>query len=89
MAFTGEERDRVNKALANPKYVWRTIDGIAEETHLEPDVVTAIIVSMKDDVIKSSVPSTDGKDLYASRPRYLEEGKLSDKLRGAFINRLA
>ena len=51
-------------ALANPKWDFRTVDGIAKETHLSTDEVKQALVTLKNLVRKSLVPDRSGRALY-------------------------
>src|SRR5258708_28089703 len=58
-------------ALENPKYIWRTVEGIAKETSLPPgDVLYALESDLSDSVVRSSIPDRKGRSLYATRGRY-------------------
>lgn len=60
-------------ALENPKYNWRTIDGIGEETGLSPSQIGGIL-SLDDfqHTIVHSRTTRDrqGRDLYSTRAHY-------------------
>ena len=81
--------EKVTQALANPNYEWRTAGGIAQESGLPEDLVTAALSSMAERIVKASLRSRDGKELFASRDRFDREGRIGDKLRGAILNRRA
>jgi hypothetical protein len=65
-----EHWESVEKALENPNWDFRTIDGLAEDTGLPPDEIRALINSHSDRVRVSNVPDTQGRVLYtlASKP---------------------
>lgn len=79
--------EKVIAALENPKYKWRTIDGISREAGVAPDkVVDALKAS--DIVARSSVASKSGDALFTTRARFRQSASVAQKLRGAFTNRL-
>ena len=53
----------------NPKYIWRTIAGVAEETGLEVRTIKDIIAAAENEIIRSKVPAADGQDLYTAAVR--------------------
>jgi len=62
----------VFKALQDPQWDWRTVDGLAQEVGLPEDVVLQIIESAPDRVIRSRVPDARGRALYTTRSHYRE-----------------
>ena len=79
--------DAVLKALSSPDYKWRTIPGVAKSTGLEEDIVRQALSQAADQIVRSSVASTDGQDLFTTRERFRESATLSEKLFGAIKNR--
>jgi hypothetical protein len=64
------------KALSSDQYDWRSVDGIAEETHLDKLAVSTILeTQFGDAVVRSTDANQPGRFLYATRERY-------NKLRG-------
>jgi hypothetical protein len=65
-----ERWERVEKALENPSWDFRTIDGLAEDTGLRPEEIRWLINRHSDRVRVSNVPDTQGRVLYilASKP---------------------
>jgi hypothetical protein len=73
----------VLRALENPKYDWRTIDGVSEETGLPPYKVAQIVQLLPNvnvEVVRSSVPDKHGRPLFTTRNHYSR--------RRTFVNRL-
>jgi hypothetical protein len=62
--------DRVIIALENPKYDWRTIEGVIEETQLPPEEVHKIIRELGSQVVKSKVPDNNGRALYTTKTHF-------------------
>lgn len=65
-----EQLESVKKALENPEYDWRTIDGVSAQTGLDPKVVNGLLREMSSLVIKSSVPDEKGRALFTTRDHY-------------------
>lgn len=59
----------VRAALANKKFTWRTIGGIAKETALPDAEVDEVIGSLGAEVIRSKIPSESGEALYTIASR--------------------
>jgi hypothetical protein len=69
-----EQIAAVKSALESPSYNWRTIDGIAEETGLEPETIGDLLLrDLSGVVIKSRVPDEKGRVLYTTREHYKEK----------------
>jgi hypothetical protein len=74
-------------ALANPNYKWRTIGGVAKETGLDTKVVLNVLSTKADQIVKSSVQSLEGSDLYTTRDHLRMKASLGEKILGAIKNR--
>tara|TARA_R110002072_G_scaffold45711_1_gene127239 strand:+ start:691 stop:987 length:297 start_codon:yes stop_codon:yes gene_type:complete len=59
----------VQKSLANDKWDFRTIEGIARETNLEKDIIKELLELHGDEVRQSLVPDSKGRVLYRLRKR--------------------
>lgn len=82
---------KVVRALENPKYNWRTIDGIAQETGIEPYQVANILRFLPSagiDLVQSSVPDKQGRALYTTRPHYIKSQNFANRLLSAFSDRI-
>jgi hypothetical protein len=65
---------RIIQALSDPKYQFRTVQGIAKAAVLDPKIVREVLA--KNVLIrKSAVPDRNGNTLYAlrARPKGLKE----------------
>jgi hypothetical protein len=76
-------------ALENPKYKWRTLEGIATETGVAPSVIYSLIEKNREKIIQSTVPSLTGEALYTTRHHYIEQSSSLEKIIGAFKNRVS
>jgi hypothetical protein len=61
--------DAIMRALRDPKWDYRTADGVARETGFPLDQVRAFLESRTDLVWKSSVPDRRNRDLYTAQSR--------------------
>lgn len=81
--------EKVLRALSNPKYDWRTVDGVSRETGLDRSIVLQIIEGRSDQIIRSRVRDAQGRDLYATRRHYRERHspaqRFLDQLRSTSI----
>src|SRR5580700_9095534 len=63
--------DSVWKALNSERYDWRSVNGIAEETHLDPLAVSTILENQLGNAVVRAVDKNQpGTFLYATRDRY-------------------
>ena len=88
MSKDKEIRDLIIAELESNKYDWRTIDGIVHSAGLPEDVVFKFLSTNTDAVVKSTIPSIHGKDLYTTRAHFRRRARALSKLRGAFKGRL-
>ena len=58
----------VIEALKSPKFKYRTVQGLARETHLPANLVIEVLNS-NDSVRKSLVKSKTGADLYTAKKK--------------------
>ena len=84
---TADVVSTVLNALARPEFRWRTVAGVAKETGLPEDQVMQVINAEVDEIVRSSVPSTDGQPLYATREHCRKKASFSERILGAIGNR--
>ena len=65
-----DERTAVLDALENPRYLWRTAEGIAVETDLLLASVRRVLVSESNSLIVSAIPDDHGKTRYTTLRHY-------------------
>ena len=82
-----DEWGQLLKALENSKYKWRTLNGISKETGLDVQIVKDRIDKHLDIIIKSSIPSENGEDLYTTRSHYRNKSSFLEKIKSSIINR--
>lgn len=85
--FTEEDVKAIFDSLENPKYLWRTIDGISKEAKADPNVVLKIIEAFQDEIIESSSLSEEGERLYTTRRHYRHKASPVRRLWRALKNR--
>jgi hypothetical protein len=66
---------------------WKTLDEIANGTHIEAGTVAKIITN-SGDFVRSSYRVKNGEPLYTSRGNFRDKAPLVDKVIGAFKNRI-
>ncbi|MFA6223844.1 MAG: hypothetical protein WC647_16180 [Desulfomonilaceae bacterium] len=81
-------RNKVIGALGNPKYKWRTVQGVAKETGIEPEIVESVIENDVDEVIRSSFPGPNQEELFTTRANYEKKASFVERFRSFFTNRL-
>jgi hypothetical protein len=89
ITISADAVSKVIAALAKPEFKWRTIAGVAKETSLEKEMVLRIIDEVADQIVKSSVPSSDGQDLYTTREHFRATASIGERLFCAIKNRAA
>jgi hypothetical protein len=85
--FLNEEGKQIVRALENPKYDWRTVDGISEETGIEPSKVASFL-NPNPMVVQSSVPDKSGRPLFTTRKHYNERQNIANRILSAFSDRI-
>jgi hypothetical protein len=76
-------------ALENPNYKWRTIDGLVKETGIDESTVRRVIVKLGEQVVRSSVSSTSGEDLFTTRQHHRQKESVLSRLGAVLRNRAA
>jgi hypothetical protein len=89
MSYGLDERGvRVVRALENPKYNWRTVDGIAQETGIDPYQVAQILKFLPN--VVDTVQSTDksGRQLFTTRKHYNRTQNVLNRILSTFSDRI-
>ncbi|CAN1562991.1 hypothetical protein MCEMSE15_02768 [Fimbriimonadaceae bacterium] len=79
---------RVLDALGDARFRWRTVGGVASQLNVPEQKVREVISERTDQVLRSSVLSTDGSELYTTRSHFIETSTAYEKLIGAFKGKL-
>ena len=84
-----ETRQAVLNALEDDRYVWRTIDGIAKDTGLDPDTIWTVLDDPATELLISSYPDERGRGLYTTRKHYKAKRSFGWRLLGAIADKVA
>jgi hypothetical protein len=76
-----DAQDLVRKALRDPRWDFRTVEGIAKQTGLSEDAVAEALADLGDEVRKSDVPDAVGRPLFTHRSRPVPMQERMSKLR--------
>ena len=66
---SAEVARRLRSALDDPRWEFRTVEGIADEMGLQPEQVGQLLKAYPDVGRKSPLRSRDGRELYTGRRR--------------------
>ncbi len=83
-----DEWEKIQKALEDPKYKWRTINGVSTATGLDPVTVVSSISNHPHIVIQSTIPSTNGEELFTTREHYREKSSLFEVVVSSIKNKV-
>jgi hypothetical protein len=83
-----EQAKRVLHALENPRYDWRTLKGIAAETNLPEDEVSAIVDTLGSQVGIVSKIDRQNRRLFTTRDHYRTKRSTLDSLLSALSDRI-
>ncbi|WP_417461336.1 hypothetical protein [Kordiimonas sp.] len=79
--------EQVMGSLADDRYKWRTIRGVAKQVDAPEDMVRHIFKLKEEDIVQSSVPSTKGEDLFTLRETFSANTSLGSRFLGALKGR--
>jgi hypothetical protein len=89
MSYELDERGHsVVRALENPKYNWRTIEGISEETGIDAHQVAQILQFLpnKIDLVRSR--DRLGRQLFTTRDHYYKTQNVLNRILSTFSDRI-
>ena len=71
--MTANDWTKVHAALKDPRWDFRTVEGIAKETALEPDLIIRVLEAHRSDIRQTI--SRDRRTIYTlkSRPKKMRE----------------
>ncbi len=81
------DTELVLEALSNPEFEWRTIPGISQETELDNKVIEKVLSESRDQIVRSSRITKDGRERFTTRSRFQEFTSPWTRLLGALKNR--
>jgi len=85
-----EDGQRVVHALENPRWDWRTVEGISEETGIDHHRVAMILAFLPNvvELVQSSVPDKKGRALFTTRRHYDKRRTFANRVLSAFSDRI-
>lgn len=86
--YVGQHWPEVQSALENPKFKWRTLEGLVLETGLDANTISANVAHHMDTVVRSSVSDPNGNALFTTRDHYREKSSLFERLRNSITNKV-
>jgi len=82
-------RAGVVRALEDPRYEWRTVEGLAEQTGLSATSLRQVLEELNGEIIRSSVPDESGRALYTTRRHYRQTQGLGTRILSALSDKVA
>lgn len=82
-------RHRIINALEDPRYEWRTIDGLAEQIGISPSQIREILEDLKEELVRSSIRDESGRELYTTRRHYRQTHGLGSRILNALSDKVA
>ena len=82
-------RAAVVRALEDPRYEWRTVEGLAEQTGLSATSLRQVLEELNGEIIRSSVPDESGRALYTTRRHYRQTQGLGTRILSALSDKVA
>lgn len=79
---------QIKRALENPKYRYRTIEGVIKETHVTFHDLNKVLSEHPEEFVVLHRKSSDGQKLITTRKHYKEKASLQEKVMGAVLNRV-
>lgn len=83
-----DEWENIRQALENPNFKWRTLEGVAKETGYDFTTLVSSLSTHDNLVVKSTIPSTTGQELYTTRHHYLKKSTLWERFESAITNKV-
>ena len=72
--------DRIIGALEDPRWDWRTVDGISRDIGIPPHEIRAFLARSGGTVVRSVARDRQGRALFTTRKRYRESHSLVERL---------
>ena len=72
--------NQIMAALEDPRWDWRTLDGISRETGIPPEEIRGFLSHSGRMVVRSVARDRQGRALFTSRKRYRESHSLMERL---------
>lgn len=87
--LNGNVRDQIIRALEDDRYEWRTVDGVGEQIGIPAAQVQEILESLKQEIVRSSIPDESGRSLYTTRKHYRDTHGLGSRFLDALSDKVA
>ena len=81
--------EKLVQALEDPRYQWRTVDGLAVDLGLSREEVAEKLAAMRSRIVRSSIPDELGQALYTTRDHYKTTHSVGERLLAAVAGRVA
>ncbi|EGQ8137205.1 hypothetical protein CWW57_RS15470 [Vibrio parahaemolyticus] len=78
---------KIRGAFDNPKFTWRTLRGISNETGIPVEQIKVYVYKYSDDILAASTMNTKGESLYTTRKKYRNRTSLARRIVAAIKNR--
>ncbi len=89
LQLNGSIRDQIIRALEDDRYEWRTVDGVAQQTGVPATQVQESLESLKQEIVRSSIPDEAGRSLYTTRRHYRDTHGLGAQFLAALSDKVA
>lgn len=87
------EKDELSKlvieALADDRFKWRTLKGIARQLVVDKDEIISVIEDNPNIIVQSSIPSKKGEQLFATRDHYRRKSSGFDRFMGGIKGKIS
>jgi hypothetical protein len=81
-----DTRTLVVQALEDPRYDWRTLDGLVRATRISENDILALLNSMRDQIVRAT--TADGRTVFTTRNHYEKTHGFGDKLLSALADKV-
>lgn len=78
--------EKIKRALENPDYKFRTINGVASEAHVSFEAIEKAMREHSDEIVKLFRKGENGEVLITTRAHYKKKASAKEKIMGAVIN---
>jgi hypothetical protein len=83
-----EKGHSVVRALENPKYNWRTVDGISQETGIDPHQIALILKFLPNKIELVRTTDKSGRQLFTTRRHYNRTQNVLNRILSTFSDRI-
>ncbi len=80
MNTVASARKKIIGALEDPRWDWRTVDGISRDTGISPGEIYGFLGRSGDTVVRAVTRDRHGHALFTTRKRYRENHSLMERL---------